>query len=244
MLWQARALRFTAFPAKIADTAPEAWWQKVIGDEPDRMEKQPRQGIIEIRGRYGAGQVGLRVEPSRIDWLYMPADDTFLQGLLGAFGDCIEMFDSLLQRWFDSVQLPIMHRVALGSVLRAPVSAREQGYAALQPLLKSVQIREGVSDFLYQINNPTQVTLGDDRYCGINRLTKWSVAAVETLNASFAPSSPMGNVATALDIFAQIELDINTIPSETTLINASDLPLLLKKLAKISVSIAESGEPI
>ncbi len=243
MLWHARALRFTVFPAKFDDVAPDAWWRTVTDDEPDRVEKQPRQGTTEIMGRYGAGQVVLRVEPSRIDWLYVPADDIYLQGLLGAFGDCLELFVSLLLRWFDKVHLSTMHRIALGSVLRAPVDTREEGYAMLQPLLKSVQIQEGASDFFYQINIPTQVVVDDAKQYGVNRLTKWSVAAIETVNANFAPSSPMSGVASAIDIFAQVELDINTVPAETTLIYASDLPLLLKRLVDISVSITESGEP-
>lgn len=243
MLWQAQMLRLTLFPLKPGAVAPDTWWKEVIGEEPDRIDKRPKRGTMETSGQYGTGRMVLQVEPNRIDWLYLPLGESDPTELLGAFSDCLVLFSNLMNRWFDMAHLPALGRVALGAVLRMPVESREGGYAILQPLLKSVQIREGVSDFFYQINLPTQLSLGSETAFGINRLTRWTVAAVETMNANLGPALPLGRVSTVTEMFAQAELDINTVPNETTVIDPSDLSLLLSKLSAMSVNIADSGEP-
>jgi hypothetical protein len=245
MLWQARLLRFTVFPRRPGGVAPDLeWWREVAGDEPDRINSQPKLGVVDIRGQYGVAQVVLHGEPDRIHWIYAPLEEADPTELLGAFAECLELFEVLLARWFGSERLPVLGRVALGAILRAPVASVEDGYVVLRQMLKSVKIQEGASDFFYQINLPAQVTLDGERQCKVNRLTRWSVAAVETVNAVFGGGLSFGSVPVASDVFAQVEFDINTALDETAEYHAVDLPILFSRFKEVAIRIAEDGEPI
>jgi hypothetical protein len=134
---------------------------------------------------------------------------------------------------------PPITRLAFGAALLDPVEDKLTGYRRLSEFLPAVQIdAEGSEDFFYQINRPRKSNL-PIKGLRINRLSKWSVALIQSFRLTMIPTSPVGvqNFPGDKCHVCRVELDIST-PADFQ----DELPR--EKLADIFRELAELGSEI
>jgi hypothetical protein len=186
----------------------------------------------------------LGFEPTRIDWLYTPIVDEKQQSegflTIGPLHDAISLFAPLMNRWFELDTCPTVQRLAFGTVMLQPVQDHQTGYRQLRQYLSSVQLDiDNSSDFLYQINRKrdSRVIPG----LGINRLSKWSVAAWQTVSMQMGPA-PMRGALGSRHYACRLELDINTVPEFPGEFERGQLSSIFQELLGLAVEIANQGD--
>ncbi len=240
--WQSETLRLTAFPVGGSpELTPDAWWSGVVGDTPEKQTIEPKKGMLLEEGSHQDGKLTLKVDPIRIDWLFGSLDARMSELELpsvGRFSETCDMFVELMGHWFSMETCPSLRRLAFGAVLLNPVESREEGYRRLDPHLPKVSLDpEGTSDFAYQINRPRE---SGDGTIMINRLSKWSVAALRFATIEVSTLPLHGPV---VEHFAcRLQLDINTPPDLEVELSCEILPSLFLELVNLGKEIAEKGD--
>src|SRR4051812_23149378 len=80
-IWEAETLRLTCFQSPIAQIENEPnWWTELVGESPEKRESQPKRGISQEEGEFENGRLILKVEPTRIDWVFTKGSDNELGG--------------------------------------------------------------------------------------------------------------------------------------------------------------------
>lgn len=243
--WEVDSLRVTAFPAQNAEVNPDNWWQGVVGTEPETQLVQAKRGEKRFQGAFEGGQLTLRVQPGRIDWLLgrAPIDDQQamkdVSPSVGRFDAASPRFTGLVDRWLPFG--PSLNRIAFGGVVLLPVPDRATGYKRLMPYLPSVKIDpEGSRDLLYRINRPRMSQTIKDLQ--VNRLTTWSVGTITfkaiTITGGQQPTVTSGEGA----FFCRVELDINTAAEFSGGFVPNHLQQTLKELVQLGVEIIEKGD--
>ena len=100
---------------------------------------------------------------------------------------------------------------------------------------------QGATNFMYQINRPRESASVPS--FTVNRLSKWSVAAFESVSITVSPSSvrAVGYADFPMHMSA-LELDINTSPKPDALIPSDEIPQLFHELVSLGLEIAERGD--
>ncbi|MCL4500041.1 MAG: hypothetical protein M1335_07375 [Chloroflexi bacterium] len=214
--------------------------------QPDQATTNPKKGSGLIQGAFDPGNLILKLELDRIDWLLVPTEQAVEELLavpefaaLGPASDVISTFFGIVEKWLSRVDLPAIGRMAFGLVLIHPEADRASGYRRL-PDYVPVRVDPESSDFLYQINLPRlQSATGIDGL-GINRLSRWRVAMqrVFGITMSGRPIQPPGtHEAFALTL----ELDINTVPAFPGPIPRDRLLEVFRELVASAQQIAADG---
>lgn len=236
--WLADSLRVTLFP--LGDFAPSSsWWKQVTDAEPESTSARPAKGEHQEEGPFHNGNLILRVEPLRIDWIYTKkSNDAEVIPSLGTLANAVETFHAAIKRWIPLA--PESNRLAFGAVLLQPVPDKMSGYQVLSSFLPSVDLDpENSSDFRYRINRrrPSSSSSADLR---INRLSTWSVASFRGLR--FSPSQPTSVHSMPEHYACHLELDINTAPEFAQPIPHNELDHLLSELIQLASEITEKGD--
>lgn len=244
--WLAQTLRLTAFPSPVAEIADPTWWNDLVGEPPETRVSHPRKGEQREEGLFEGEKLTLRVQPTRIDWLFASADDQErqLEGIptVGPFLDSVDIFFSLMRHWFELEACPAVQRLAFGAVLLQPVENREAGYRKLSPYLPFVELDpKGSSDFSYQINRPRDSKLRIPDLT-INRLSKWSVATMRGVGLSLSPASVVDYALGEAFFACRLELDINTAQDFQEEISPEQLPAVFQELVDLGREIASEGD--
>ena len=241
--WKPQLLRFTGFLAPTATPQTGEWWKHAVGTEPESRGSKPARGEFTDSGTYQNNMLTVSVQPGRFDWfLSTPPPTPESAGaefpILGEYASCLDAFAPALMNWFE--YCPPVLRLAYGAILLSPVGDQISGYRKLANYLDSVQIdTENSRDFLYQINRPRQSRTGAQML--INRLSKWSVAAVFPLTMTLGRTAVVtGN--SPQQFACRLELDIST-PAESTQEFPKDhLKPLLEEFVNLGTEIANSGD--
>jgi hypothetical protein len=242
--WWAESLRVTTFIQPAAGHPQDAWWACVAGAEPEAITKQPRLGIVQLEGVSDLGRLVLRTQLGRVDWLLVPlgAADETLESMpsIGGFLETSDRFRRLLAPWFTDAGCPHASRVAFAGTVLSPVGSLADGYARLAGYLTgSVKLdAEGSQDFLYQINRRRAIEI-DGRTCGVNRLSKWSVATLTTMRLDPSGSSIVSPLA---QYFARLEFDANTEPGAIEDADGAQQARVLAELVEMASDIAREGD--
>jgi len=131
-------------------------------------------------------------------------------------------------------------------VLLHEVSTRADGYNLIGKYLHQVKIdAEGSSDFLYMINRPRPSRVLPESK--INRLSKWSVANLQSINMQFqlATDTPVSiHASPPLEQYdaCRLELDISTPGERGDPIPSNMLEKVLGELIELSLEIASDGD--
>lgn len=247
--WEAENLRLTFFlGAPVLDASDGAKaWRKITGIDPERSIRDSRNLRAEESGVWNETWLTVQHLPGRVDVLMTPLPDEMLQeipegprtiGRLDARRAALkEALDKLVDGWSSPIT-----RVAFGTVLLLTVADRTDGYKRLGAYMKSVQVDPSSSDFMYQINRPRDVKLGDERIA-INRLSKWSVALLARTQLvlqgnTFVVSGAPAPIAHA----CRLELDISTDAQRSALLPNEKLGELFAQLVNLGAEIAEVGD--
>jgi len=190
----------------------------------------------------------LRTSPGRVDWMLAPPMSDNVADVaqfpnVGTVTEAAQIIDAmLLEKAALAYEVP---RFAIGIVALHPSDNRDASYAELTGLLRSIRPNlDGASDFSYQVNRPRpSVTLPGVR---INRLSRWSTAALTGLRLSILSVQSAASQATqhrTKAIYAtRVELDLNT-PADRaeTLPKPNRLPLL-RELVQLGLEIIDTGD--
>ncbi len=240
--WHARGLRLTFFVGQPVDIEKLNWWLELVGNDPESRTLRPRAGELQEQGPFKEGSLTLGVRPERVDWNYLPIqkEETALEfAQLGPFEAALEVFVPPMLHWLQSC--PPINRMALGAALFQPVKGKEDGYIRLSKYMNFVKLDpEGSSDFTYQINRPRSSESG---VAGlrINRLSRWTVASVGTIQIS--PGIPHLQPISRTGAFAtHVELDMNTSPEFSGNLPKEKLKGIFEELVHLAQEIAEQGD--
>jgi hypothetical protein len=237
--WQAEVLRLSLFTITNQSLNAEKWWPLVTSEEPEQVISQPKKGIYRAIGAFGKGGLTLNIEPSRIDWLYTPAqnppDDAEMPPYTigGAINERDFLFNAV-KPWLS--QCPDIIRIAYGATLFENVKDIISGHRRLADFLPKVEIdAENSTDFSYSINRPRESRIIPG--LKINRLTKWNIMhfGVLELNTGVSVDIPE-------NIACRLELDINTFQKHTIPIPTESLVQLFQELINMGDEIALQGD--
>lgn len=244
--WQAEMLRLTVFPSPGATVPSPEWWEAMVGAPPDENTSNPKRGAATVSGALGPGKLTLKLEPDRIDWLFLPPDPVPDPQVLepdlpsvGAVTQAVESFSSIIERWLGRDDVPDSARVAFGAVLNHPEIDHRAGYARL-PDYVPVRVEPDYSDFLYQINMPVDSRTGIQGL-RINRLSKWSVAAYTLFSLRFGATAVATETRPKFSYAVRLELDINTSPLFQGAVSRNRLMEVYRELAVLGQGIATEG---
>jgi len=237
--WSVNQLRLTGFLTPTVKVEGADWWQKLTGESPETVVDNPRVATRQVQGTLSGGSLTLQINPIRVDWLLTappPEGLVSTTATVGAWTTVSPMFLDLMKKWLTSSDCPALLRLAFGAVLVLPTASRESGYEVLNEYLTAVKLdTTNTSDFSYQINRPrSSTTLKGVK---INRLTKWSVAAMQSFVAA-----PSGLAMGGAEHSVRLELDINTAPESLTEIPKPALVELLYEMLSLAEEIAAEGE--
>lgn len=239
--WQVEQMRLTAFPTSGDIVDLPSWWKAVVGADPEEIAQSPKKHTGSIEGRYGDGKLMLKVEPGRLDWLLGPTDAGVQDALrdgdipsVGAAEDVAGSFSTVVEKFLALDDLPVVGRIAFGATLLHEESSRDTAYERIADYVP-VQLPQGCTDFLFQVNRPTQSSSGVDGLM-VNRLTKWNVASLKVQNIA-------GMIAISSQFYFRVELDMNTSPSFKAEIPKHKLKDVYQELLRSGMAIAAGGLP-
>lgn len=244
--WRPEQLRLTVFPMPGATARLLEWWESVTGSSPDETTSNPKKGSALVVGSFGSNKLVLRLEPDRIDWLFAPPAPE-LEGLpaepqfptIGPLVEALGTFSGIAESWLGRNDLPDVGRIAFGAVLTHHEPDRRSGYLRL-PDYVPVRIDPASSDFLYQINIPVASGTGIDGL-QINRLSKWSVAALKYFAARFTGAAVAQHPVPEPVFALRLELDINTSPGFEGPLPRGRLVEIYRELVSLGSEIAAEG---
>lgn len=245
--WHAESLRLTAFPITATPLKDSNWWTELMGEPAETKTAQPKLDRRTEQGLFSGAKLVNQVQPNRIDWLIQLADhESGPIGFptIGPFLEVIEPFVELMLRWFNLKTCPELKRLAFGPILVHPVDSHAAGYRQLSAYLPNVKLDpEGSSDFLYQINRVRDSTSKIDGL-RINRLSKWSVATVQTIGFFVGPISDISISMDKVGLFraCRLDLDINTAAEFTGPLPKKQLSLIFQELVDLAKEIAVEGD--
>ena len=241
--WYFEMLRLTGFPTPDFQIKEPTWWNDIVGEPSETRLLQTRKGHFQDAGPFNEGELILRIEPSRIDWLFKTIDrpEGESKTSIGLFLDSSDIFTKLMNKWFALETCPALQRLAFGAILFQTVENRKAGYKQISKYLKSVELDpEGSSDFSYRINRPRDANT-DISGLKINRLSNWSVQTSRLIEFSVAEKN--------IPVFkgpqyfvCRLELDINTVPESTERLDSHVLGKVFEELVSFGLEIAEKGD--
>ena len=243
--WQVELLRFTGFPMPDAHIEHLNWWKDIVGESSETRLIQTRKGLFQDKGPFEKGELLLKVEPFRIDWLYRSTQNPEEEDQrisLGLFQETIKNFVDLINKWFTFKDFPPLQRAAFGAIIYQPVETDREGYEKLSEYLKpSVKLDpDGSSDFIYQINRPRDFNT-DIANLKINRLMKWSVRRIRFIGFVF--DEEQKDIFKGQETYAcRLELDINTVPDPRICLNAKECQAIFNEFVNMAREISQKGD--
>lgn len=221
-------------------------WREVVGANPDQSVSQPKQNLVQETGALSDVEDAallMNANPERVDWILRPNTVGPIQDppTLGNVGNALESFHKAIHPWLER-ELDVT-RMAFGAALTASAPNVQAGYRHLSEFLPNLDPErlQGAAEFLYQINRPRESESIPSFM--VNRLSKWSVAVLESVSITINPSSgrAVGSVGSPKHV-SMLELDINTSLKQNELIPNDGIPQLFHELVSLGVEIAAKGD--
>lgn len=245
--WVAEQFRFTAFTLPgSADPAVDQWWRDVVGSDPDESAANLRIGLRTLAIGFRSGKLVLKLEPGRVDWLFVPRDPDPTAGPLaelpsvGPITENLESFSDLVERWLLREDVPDIVRTAFGAAVRHSEPDRRSAYVRLPDYLP-IRLNPDSSDFNLQISVPTDSRAHIDGL-RINRLTRWAVVGLARVELRL-DSTRVAASSQFVDYAIRLELDINTSPEFQRPLPRERLVELYRELVALGCNVVVDGLP-
>ena len=242
--WKVESLRCTAFTIQDSSLDPSNRWTDIIGEHPGQVTTKPLEGTYNAQGSGLGGILQLTIQPIRIQWTLgpNPPDDQGESWQIPTVGgiDRISEFLKVVKRWLEIA--PKLSRLAFGAVLLDIVDDTQTGYDRLDDLLPNVDVdSSAMRDFLYQVNR----CRSSDAVEGvqINRLSKWSVAAVSPMTIQIQGGQQVLQKFVGEPISAvRLEMDINNVPKPEHEFDNDSAIRIFDELTTLGLEISASGD--
>lgn len=238
--WEVQQLRVSIFATPPLILTPELWLA-VVGSPPESETKRPREGLTLFTGVLDGAQVAMNSTAAQFDFLLGPPQGTAPTGLsafpkatAGEAKPIIALVQSKIPAVFDFS--PETARIAFAGTVLKPTADVRESYGQLATLLQSVKVRpEKMRDFNYRVNWPVTVDGVE-----INRLTSWSAALYRALGLK----EGMPETVFSEHHYAQLEFDVNNVPSPATKFTPQQLRDLFPRLIALVQENMERGEVV
>jgi hypothetical protein len=245
--WGAEQFRLTVFPLPGATTRFPEWWQSTMALPPDETTSNPKRGSSVVSGSLGSNKLILKLEPDRIDWLFVPPGDLGSNAqppepefpTIGPLTESLGAFSDIMERWLVRDDLPEIARIAFGAILKHTEPDRRSAYLRLPEYLP-VRVDPDSSDFFFQINLPAASRTGVDDL-RVNRLSKWSVVALAVFALRFTGATFASEARPPFGHALRLELDINTVPEFRGPLPRGRFIEVYRELAALGQEIAAEG---
>ena len=238
MTWLAESLRMTVFlPPDDAEGCAD--WKGLVGEEPESEKRAPRLKEVQQQGNLDDEYLIYRRVPGRVDWFLtaQPDSEGGQRPTREFSSENRDHFLNLMNRWLSDVQ-PI-DRLAFGVILIQPTADKDASYRLLDDYLPAVQVDPQSSEFSYRVNRRSASSTIDG--LEINRLSTWT--AVQATQFFINPHGTQDfTPISESEHFCKLELDINTVPSKSTHIDATKSSSVLQELVLIAVEMSEKGD--
>ncbi len=243
--WLVQQLRFSAFLQGASPQLLDHIWELISPDRPETDESRPRDGFRRLAASADDGSMlEVILMPGRFDVLRSPGASAEILPVvhLGEARPRVDSFVTQISAMVTGLNIDIqIQRIALGLILIRPVPSREEAYQQLQSLLPVDLNPETSRDFLYQINHPETLQVGQDSF-ELNRMSRWSAMRTQHFTLQFAPGQSGTPVSTqtglaAAENFVRCEVDNSSAADRVeALPRGSILPIFgrLVDLAEIS----------
>lgn len=247
VIWQVEGVRFTAFPLETYKISEYKWWESLCGEPPESRVINPRNGTIHEEGKFENGIFTVDVLPFRLDYKYSvpnrpPEGDRL--SMLGNFDNVIERFKIYVNKLINLDKIPDIQRLAFGALLFQQVASKKVGYEILSKYLTFKIEADKVSDLLFQINRPRYSLL--ETTLLLNRLTKWSVGAIDLVALELSRSGKntiVKSFSTTNLIYAvRLELDMNTSPEYQGPFKKKEILPIFEELIDLGKEISREGD--
>ena len=232
--WRSMQLRFSAF-SNAGQSAPymRNWWYELIGTPPETISEEPRTNTVQLQGRSEGSPLLMRAVENRIDFLQQFMEQS---APMPAYSDVLPSFENLAVRWLKLGSHPPINRLAFGAVVAKPANRIEECRDVLDSYLPSIDMQKtALNEFLYQVNRRRKSKTIHDLQ--VNRLMKWSIQTIQQIDIK-----PSGVSATTVGLNSLLEVDINSAPEHTNLVNRDRLVSLLKEFVGLAEEIMTDGD--
>lgn len=209
--WQCLQVRVTTFHSKMREDLEQAAVAPVFSVDPESIEVKPNERRRSELATLGPGQLIYTSVLNRVDWIWQSRSDVEpTQVALGIPTDVVTKFVSTLEQFVVSQNDLV--RIAVGGLFGIPAADRMDGYRKLDELIDELTLDpENTSEFLYQINHPSEEVFANGEKIKFNNIEKWTcrqithgLVSIASQSLSIFPDSMM------LTTYATCELDINT----------------------------------
>ena len=241
--WRTESVRFTGFLAGFPPLETSSWWTMLVGSPAETTVSRAGIGLHQQEGPFGPGRLVLVQLPGRVDWhlsvsLRAPEMEPVLS--LGSFQESVNLFRPVLKKWLEVS--PPLSRAAVGSVLIQPVSDRIEGYRRIAYFLKdSVKLDpENSSEFSYSINRP-RVARRTEGGLVLNRLSKWSVSATQSIQMTVGLGNTQTRTLNAQHA-CRLELDLSTPADLEGALPSAQMPVIFDELIELGDEISRRGD--
>jgi hypothetical protein len=240
--WQASSLRIALFTQQALPLTTDVF-TAFAGEQPDRQEDRPKEGVRRQIGRMEDAQLCANITPIMVDFVIGPLPQTaenLMGGVLLTFGELkseLAKFERKVLAWLPKWEVATT-RVSLVVQARAPASSTTAAYEILRDNLSSVRVRPGeMSDFNFRVNWKAKTSNIPEGY--YNRLTTWNALKFK-ITAAGGLGAP--EVALQEKDFAQVEMDINTPAERAEPLPRDKLSAIYKDLFELAIKISDTGE--
>lgn len=228
--WLTESIRFSLLGVP---EGSKVSWHSIMGKDAESMTNRPAQQLVIEEGPCENGRLVVTAQPGRIDITLaaMPTDPVNHPSL-GSFDEVCSGFE----RRLAAVKMPVAARLAFGAVLNTFPGSTEKSKVLFKTLVPEFSIDPELDDIMLQFNRAKKLP----KVSGIilNRLTKWSQLAVQTVQ--YQNNQALSHKSIPL---IQLELDFNSHP-ESKLPNSSAYGTLMAVMfseARLVVSGGANG---
>ena len=240
--WLVQQLRFSAFVEAASPQLLDGIWALVSTDSPETDDSRPREGFRRLTAVAEDGSLlEVILMPGRFDVLQSPAAGAEILPVvhLGEASPRVDSFVSQIRAMLSRLNADIqIQRIALGLALIRPTASREESYRELQRLLPVELNPETSRDFLYQINHPETMQVGQDSL-ELNRLSRWSAMRAQHFKLQFAASPSGASVSTQTGLagredFVRCEVDNSTAADRVEALPRDSILMIFGRLVELA----------
>ena len=241
--WDVESLRVSLFsPVGSPTSAKPELWEKVTGEEPDSIDTRPRERVTRALGHVEQNNLQLLVREERLDWIIQPNIDSHMPTdpvpTLKDTQDTLQILQKATRCSLETIS--IVQRFAFSPVLIKHVPDPTAGIAQLSRYLPRLNTdsMEGL-DFIYQTNVRQRST--SVPHVRINRLSKWSIVQVGTLELKIRASERPHVNTPSVRYARMLNLDVNSDPTTGAMSN-DKIPRLFDELVVLANQVATKGD--
>jgi hypothetical protein len=205
-------------------------WQNITNELPQNKIERPLEGLVIEEGLWHNNGLAIATHSERVDVMVSPTP--IITPVLPSIGE-LDNIDETLSHILNRISFDKVVRIGFGLTLQYEENSHESAYRTLARFLPNLLLEVDSSDFLYQINKPTQSKT--DSTIKVNRMQRWSAVSIEIF--SFGNTSNFETTNNKQLFATRLELDINT-HQNNSLLELTNIRAIADELIEEAMIIA------